>query len=283
MIYMKIEKLHLGGRSFAYKIISEFLGKNFQDQLFVFDGFLLNICIDGTAQITIDHKKYLIDANSIVVILPKHIYSICDCSKDLDIRTILVSADFMCNLPIIPDFDLLKKMAIRPCVKLDERKSDELQKIHFLINRYNSYDKLARQIQKTLIQSMILMTASSFGNVPLNIDRTFSRQEILVREFFDLLIDSCEAKRSVSYYAEKLCVSPKYLSMVVKSVSNQSAQNWINESVLISAKRHIMTTDLTMYQIAEKLHFQTVSSFVRFFRTHVGCSPLDYKRMNQAL
>lgn len=279
----EIEKQNLSGRNFAFKTISELLGKNFQNQMFVFDGLLLNICVNGTADITIDYKKYQIDANNMVVILPKHIYSISNCSKDLDIRMILVSSDFMCNIPITPDFNLLKKMAIFPCVKLDESMLDDLQKIHFLINKYSSDDKLAYQIQNTLIQSMILITASSFGKLPLNIDRSLTRQETLVRKFFDLLIDTCETKRSVTYYAEKLRVSPKYLSTAVKNISNHPVQNWINEAILISAKRYIMTTDLTIYQIADKLHFQTASTFVRFFRMHVGCSPLYYKRMNQAM
>ena len=280
----EIEKLNLKERNFAFKTISEFLGKNFQGQLFVFDGLLLSICIHGTAKITIDYKEYLIGTNSMVVILPKHIYAISDCSCDLDIRMIVVSSDFLYHLPITPDFDLLKRMAIQPCTKLDQGKLEDLQKIHSIINRYDSDDKLARQIQNALIHSMILLAASSFGTLPLNPDRTFSRQETLVRKFFDLLIESCENKKSVSYYADKLCVTPKYLTTVIKSVSNQPAQNWINEAVLISAKRYIMTTDLTIHQIADKLHFMTASSFVRFFRTHAGCTPLDYrKRMNQEL
>lgn len=280
----EIEKLNLSGRNFAFRTLSEFLGKNFQDQLYVFDGILFNICIKGRAKITIDYKEYPIDANTMVVILPKHICSISDCSEDLDMRLISVSADFLCHLPITPDFDLLKKIAIQPCVKLDERKLDDLQKMHSIINRYDSEDKLSRQIQNTLIHSMILMITSSFGSVSLNQDRMFSRQEILVRKFFDLLIDSCETKRSVSYYADKLCVTPKYLTTVIKSVSNHSAQSWINEAVLISAKRYIMTTDLTIHQIADKLHFLTASSFIRFFRIHAGCSPLDYRKcINQSL
>lgn len=274
----EIDKLNLNGRNFAFKTLSEFLGKNFQEQLFVFDGFLFTICINGTAKITIDYKEYPIEANSLIVILPKHICSITDCSSDLDVRMILVSSDFLCRFPITPDFDLLKRMAIRPYVKLDEVKLGDLQKIHSIIARYGSEDKLARQIQNTLILSMILLTASAFGNLPSNPRRTFSRQETLVRRFFDLLIESCETRRDVPYYADKLCVTPKYLSAVIKSVSNHPAQNWINEAVLIVAKRYIMTTDLTVHQIADKLHFQTASSFVRFFRIHAGCSPLAYRK-----
>lgn len=280
----EIGKLNLSGRNFAFQTVSEFLGKSFHDQLFVFDGLLLIICMKGTARITINYKAYRIDAHSMIVILPKHICAINDCSDDLDIRLILVSSDWLCHLPVTPDFDLLKRMAIQPCVKLDEGIQDDLLNMHALINRYGADDKLTRQIQNALIHSMILMTASAFDDVSLSVNRTFSRQETLVRRFFDLLIEACETQRKVSFYADKLCVTPKYLTTVVKAVSNHSVQSWINEAVLICAKRYIMTTDLTIHQIADTLHFSTASSFVRFFRMHVGCSPLDYRRrMNQAL
>lgn len=278
----EIEKLHLKGKNFAFKTISEFAGNDFQDRLFVFDGLLFNICIRGEATITIDYEAYPIAANDMVAILPKHICKISGCTDDLDIRQILVSADFLCHLPLTPDFDLLKRMAVCPRVRLDEEKMDDLQKIHSLINRYGSDDRLSVQIQDTLVHSMILMTASLFGNLPPDADRFFSRQEVLVRKFFDMLMDSCETERSVSYYADRLCVTPKYLTTAVKSVSNLPARSWINEAVLIRAKRYIMTTGLTINQIADMLHFHTSSSFVRFFRIHTGYSPLDYrKRMNQ--
>lgn len=280
----EIEKLNLNRRNFAFRNISEFLGNNFQGHLFVFDGLLFNICIKGNATITIDYKEYPVSANSMVVILPKHICSIKDCSRDLDIRMISVSSDFLCQLPITPDFNLLKRIVIQPCVRLDEDKMDDLLKIHSIINRYDSDDRLSGQIQDALVHSMILITASSFGKLPQDTSRNFTRQEALARKFFDLLIDSGEVKRSVSYYADRLCVTPKYLTTVIKSVSNHPAQNWINEAAIINAKRYIMTTDLTINQIADRLHFLTASSFVRFFRIHTGYTPLDYRKiMNQDL
>lgn len=280
----EIAKLNLEGKNFAFKTMQEFVGKDFQDRLFVFDGLLFNICIKGSAKITIDYKEYPVAPNDLVVILPKHICKISGCTDDLDIRLILVSADFLYRLPMTPDFDLLKRVAVCPCAKLDEGKLDDLQKIHSLINKYGSYDRLAGQIQDTLVQSMILMSASLFGNVPPDTERSFSRQEAIVRKFFDLLIDSCETRRNVSYYADRLCITPKYLTTVVKSVSNRPAQGWINEAVLVRAKRYIMTTDLTINQIADRLHFHTASSFVRFFRVHTGLSPLEYRKsMNQDL
>lgn len=280
----EIDELKLGGRSIAFRNVSEFLGKDFRDHPFVFDGVLFGVCIRGTATVKIDYREYTVAADSIVVVLPKHICSVKDCSCDLDMRVVMVSSDFLCRLPIVPDFNLLKRVLVRPCVGLDAEKREDMLKIHSLIGRYCSDDRLSVQIRDTLVHSMILVTASSFGNPDSDPSCSFTRQEILVRRFFDLLMDSCETERSVSYYADRLCVTPKHLTAVVKAVTNHPVRSWINEAVVISAKRYVMTTDLTVHQIADRLGFLTASSFVRFFRIHAGCSPLDYRKsMNQDL
>lgn len=280
------ELLRIGGcgRSCAVEHLADLAERGFHGEPFVFDGLIFILCLKGLAKITIDYKEYCLDANGAVVVLPKHICSIGHCSDDLDVRVVSVSADFMCHVPVTPDFNLLKKIAVHPYVKLEDGSLDDILKIHSMIGRYGSEDRTSSQIRDALIYSMLLMAASSFGDAALRQEHAFTRQETLVRQFFDLLIDSCEVKRSVSYFADKLCVTPKYLGAAVKSVSNYSAQSWINEAIVISAKRYIMTTDMTVHQISDKLDFRTASSFVRFFRMHVGCSPLDYrKRMNQEL
>ena len=210
--------------------------------------------------------------------MPKHIFSIWECSSDLDIRVIFIALDFMYHLPITPDFDLFKSIDIFPCVNLDRGQLEDMLKIHSVIERYNSDSKLSKQIQDTLILSIILMTASFFGNLPSDINNVYSRQESLTRSFFDLLLKSYGTERNVSFYADKLCIPPKYVTTVVKSVTHHSVQNWINEVILIEAKRYIRTTELTIQQISEKLNFPTASSFVRFFRMHTGYTPLYYRK-----
>ena len=157
--------------------------------------------------------------------MPKHIFSIWECSSDLDIRVIFIALDFMYHLPITPDFDLFKSIDIFPCVNLDRGQLEDMLKIHSVIERYNSDSKLSKQIQDTLILSIILMTASFFGNLPSDINNVYSRQESLTRSFFDLLLKSYGTERNLSFYADKLCITPKYLTTVVKSVTHHSVQN----------------------------------------------------------
>lgn len=274
----EIDKQDLGGRNFAFKNIADFLGDGFLRQSFIFDGFVFCVCINGSAKMKINYKEYPIGSNKLFVIMPKHIFSIWECSSDLDIRVIFIALDFMYHLPITPDFDLFKSIDIFPCVNLDRGQLEDMLKIHSVIERYNSDSKLSKQIQDTLILSIILMTASFFGNLPSDINNVYSRQESLTRSFFDLLLKSYGTERNVSFYADKLCITPKYLTTVVKSVTHHSVQNWINEVILIEAKRYIRTTELTIQQISEKLNFPTASSFVRFFRMHTGYTPLYHRK-----
>lgn len=274
----EIDKQDFNGKDFDLRDIAEFLGEGFQNQSFIFEGFVFNICISGSAKIKINYQEYEITANSLFVIFPKHIFSIRECSPDLDIKIVFISLDFLYHLPITPDWNLFKGIDMYPCVKLDEGQLNDMLKIYSVTQHYRLAGKLSHQIQTTLTLSIILMITSCFENLQPNPINTYSRQENLTRSFFTLLLKFYGTERSVSFYANKLCITPKYLTMVVKSVTNHSVQNWINEVVLIEAKRLIRTTELTIQQISEKLHFSTASSFVRFFRMHTGYTPLDYRK-----
>lgn len=274
----EIGKRDLGNRKFAFSGVASFLGKDFSTQSFIFEGFVFNVCLKGSARIRIDYKEHLISGNDIFVILPKHIFSVLEYSADFDVRILLIPFDFMYHLPIAPDLDLLKNIDVCPCARMDDGVRDDIQKIYSIIERYNNNEGLSCQIQDTLTLSLVLITASLFDNVVPNGKQSFSRQENITRSFFDLLIRYHIKERSVSFYAGKLCITPKYLTMAVKSVTNHSVQKWINEIMLIEAKWHIRTTELTIQQISDKLNFPTSSSFVRFFRTNTGQTPLDYRK-----
>lgn len=66
--------------------------------------------------------------------------------------------------------------------------------------------------------------------------------------------------------------------MTIKSVTGYSIQKWINEVIIIEAKRYIKTTTYTIQQISEELNFHTSSLFVRFFKQHTGYTPLEYRK-----
>lgn len=277
----KIESKDLSGRNFAFKDLTDFFGMDFQEQLSSFDGFAFCLCTSGRIHFRINYSEYQVESGEMFVVLAKHIFSVLEYSDDIEVKAVFISLDFMYHMPISLDFDLLTYVNVHPCAKLARKQVEDLIKIYSVIQHYDHESKLSRQIQNTLVLSLVLIVASAFEQCPVDNENVCSRQESLTRSFFNLLLQHFKTERSVSFYADKLCITPKYLTKTIKSVTKHSVQIWINEFVLTEAKRYLRTTALTVWQISEQLNFPTDSSFVRFFRTHTGCTPLEYRKKRE--
>ena len=127
-----------------------------------------------------------------------------------------------------------------------------------------------------LIQTLLLLTmeSQSTGNVKV---RSLSRQEQLSKDFFVLLLRRHREEHDVSYYAEQLFVTPKYLSTVVRKTTGSSVQDWVGRLLLFAAKSLLKNSRLSVQQIADELHFSTPSSFIRFFHRQTGLTPRQYR------
>ena len=81
----------------------------------------------------------------------------------------------------------------------------------------------------------------------------------------------------MSYYADKLCISTRYLSTIVRSVAHSSAKEFIDRSVMLEIKMMLQSTDLSVQEIAYRLRFPDQSYLGRFFKKHAGESPTEYR------
>ena len=107
-------------------------------------------------------------------------------------------------------------------------------------------------------------------------ERKQGRCEIIFEEFMNLLEQYNKQERNVSFYAEKLGITPKYLSSVVKEVSGKTAARWIDESVILEAKALLKYSGMSFQLIAYHLYFSTQSFFGKYFKQHTGTSPSRY-------
>ncbi len=119
-------------------------------------------------------------------------------------------------------------------------------------------------------------------------DRQFiTREEInhsVVRKFSTLL-DSYLAERAedeglptVAYFADKCCYSPKYFGELVKTETGRTARDFINDRVLSAARKLLSDETMSIAQLSQKLGFEYPQHFVRFFKTHTGVTPSEYRR-----
>lgn len=104
------------------------------------------------------------------------------------------------------------------------------------------------------------------------------RKRMIFTEFCRLLDEYVHICRTIEFYAEKLCISPQYLSRVVKEISGKTVYGWISE-VLFDKIVHLMdTTPMSIMQIADQLNFSDISSLNKFFKKHKGIAPSQYRK-----
>ena len=105
-----------------------------------------------------------------------------------------------------------------------------------------------------------------------------SRKEDLFERFIRAISESYKEERSVSYYADKMFLTAKHLSTVVKEISGKTAGEWIDSLVVLEAKALLKSSELSIQEIADELHFANQSFFGKYFKHHTGMSPKEYRR-----
>ncbi len=104
-----------------------------------------------------------------------------------------------------------------------------------------------------------------------------SRSQLIFQRFMDALGRKEPLPRSVKAYAEEVCVSPNYLSAIVKQQSGRSVMDWLNAHAILRAQVLLRHTDLPIYEVADRLDFQSATFFSRFFKRETGVTPREYR------
>lgn len=102
-------------------------------------------------------------------------------------------------------------------------------------------------------------------------NQTFERFIALVTEYHS-------TQRGMQFYADKLCLTPKYLSKIVKESSGRTGPEWIDSFVILEAKNLLRYSDLSIKEISYRLEFPSSSVFHKFFKSHTGITPSDYRK-----
>lgn len=103
------------------------------------------------------------------------------------------------------------------------------------------------------------------------------------QRFLDLLHTSEVKHRSVESYANELCISPKYLSLVCKKQSGKTANEWITEQVMEDIRYYLQHTDLSIKQVCDQLGFSNTSFFSKYTKKHLGNTPLQIRQLSSLI
>ena len=109
------------------------------------------------------------------------------------------------------------------------------------------------------------------------VPQTTSRSRMIFDQFIKLVSEYHTKYRNVGFYADKLCLTPKYLSKLIKDVSGRSAPDWIDSYVILEAKNLLKYSNVAIKEIVYTLNFPNQSVFYKFFKSRTGMTPSDYR------
>lgn len=256
-----------------------------------FHGYMAFFCIKGEFEVEINLKKFTIRKDSMFIYTPGNIVRVTNIDprekESVHFVVVAISEDLMSSTRF--DFSKLYNESLRllesPCVVINENERGLYRKYFDLIQEVSKMRMPNMRESVTALISSIFYLMGAMWTDRLTAakknggDEMSTRSKIVLEDFLLLVRDYHTKERSLSFYADKLYLTPKYLSKLIKSVSGKSAHEWIDSFVILEAKNLLKYSDMSIKSIVYELNFPNQTTFYRFFKTKTGMTPSEYRKM----
>lgn len=250
-----------------------------------FNFFMFVDHVSGSARLKIDMEEYnLTGPFNVVKIGPGQVVSIDSFSPDFDVLVILMSQRFIESMMVYINSSIPFRLHsnFSPVEHYDI--SSEEDQIAFklfyrAIRHCLQYTSNPYRLQVVQHVIMAMFYSSERIRDVESEDKPRSNADVLTKEFVSLVKDNFRRERQLKFYADALCITPRYLSRVVKECTGQSAAEWIERCVVLEARALLKSTNMTIQQISDELNFPSQTFFGKYFKRRVGLSPKEYRRV----
>jgi YesN/AraC family two-component response regulator len=239
------------------------------------------LCLEGSIAVQVNLKKYLLSKNDIVINLPGQIGEFNGMSRDAQFAIIAFSNDFY--YPVIRITTLTTQQDFlynKPYCHFSDKDMEESLAIYkFIKNKITENDGYCNEesIKAYLHALTFNIYYKHLSEENNNRIYRISRQREIFDRFMEAVKKHYTRERSIKFYADLLCITPKYLSQVVYKINGRYAGEYIHDHIILEAKVLIRSRSYSIQQISEMLHFTSPSFFGRYFKKATGYTPLQYQ------
>ncbi len=243
---------------------------------------LMALCIRGNAQYCIDTHEQTVEPGDLLFISERHLVSQYVESPDFLCQTIMVRTefyhDFVQNVKNVSS--LLLFSMNNPVVHLTPAEvqtySNYFQTI--LEKMSNHQHPYRTELVKATLLAMFYDMSGVIYRVEQQDQKVQTRADAFFAKFIRVLEQNFRHERRVSWYAEQLNITPKYLSEVVKKTSKRTPTEWIDNYVILEARVLLKNSTKSIKEIADELHFANQSFLGKYFKEHTGMSPSEFRK-----
>lgn len=243
---------------------------------------LIGLCTRGYVQYRMDTQELKVNPGDIIVASEHHVIDSYMASPDLEGLCMMISVPFLNEIiRNVGDASALYLFSLNhPVIALSPRDQQVFREYFYVLR--SKIAETGNHFRRDLVRTLMLAMFYDLSNVVYqslqpDIMRQ-SRSDAIFTRFLKLVENHCKEERRVGWYAQQLCISPKYLSEMVKQASKRTPNDWIDNYVILEARVLLKNSAKSIKQIAEELHFPNQSFLGKYFKEHVGMSPLQYRK-----
>lgn len=245
------------------------------------EGGAILFCRRGSATVTVDQLRDRVTRDTLLLLLPGSILHLNERTDDFRVRFCAFSLELFSEAAYRLDpsfFHILHEHAI---IRLPDRIIEGVRN-WFQMASYTYRDRgniFRNTIIRNRLQNVLLEAFDKTQRFAPDVHSQTgtTRQADLFQRFVALVHEHCTEQREVAFYVDRLCISTRYLSTIIRSVAHSTAKEFIDRSVVLEIKMLLGSTELSVQEIAYRLHFPDQSYLGRFFKKHTGMSPTEFR------
>lgn len=242
-------------------------------------GYLFLLCFQGTCTITVHLTQYTMKKGTLLILLPDLYFQVLEQSDDCK----FIFAGFATEL--VRSSSLFSKsieytpfIFEKPVLQL-EKKGYELMYsyIRIIIKSKYIYNNFITQEQAALTFTQLILGLGNLIKNGKSVNQQYNRNQEIVKELVRTVVMNYQTERNVSFYAEKMHLSPQHLSTTIKKITGKTLTDIISSFIINDAKAKLKSTEMTIQEIAYSLNFPDISFFGKYFKRYTGMSPKQYR------
>ena len=247
-----------------FAIVNSLEGTPYSNDTIKLNCFLIAVCIEGCIQLDVNYRTYKLQAGELLLGLPNTIISHTMLSPKYKVRLAGFSTRFLQRI-----------------IKMEKETWNTAIHIHNnpVKSVGNGEDKTFFGFYRDLIIAKINEMEAA-GNTEGS-KEGIKQVNYILRKFMELLSKDKGMHRSVSYFANELCYTPKHFSKVIKQACGRTPLDLINETAVEHIKYRLKRSEKSIKEIAEEFNFPNQSFFGKYVKAHLGTSPANYRNRKE--
>lgn len=238
------------------------------------------LCLNGQCEISLDLINYTIKPDDLLYIVPNSIVQSSNKSIDFQGYIIAATPSFLSGGELKATMSQILLIKENPLLSLTKQEKELIFDIFSLLWKYVKREDhpYRKEIAQNLLTNLYYEICVIYQKQKTKEYLKPSHNELIFKRFIELVKVDYKTKRNVEYYANKLNLTPKYLSTVIKRLSNKTVKEWLSKAIIMEAQYHLKACNMSIWQISEDLNFPNASFFSQYFKQHTGMTPTEFQK-----